>query len=1494
MSIQIKYRQGNTEYVRCEVEVSDKAIYRKELMTEEYVLLTFNTAKDAGLRKGDYIDTEFGRFRIVDIDKPKRNVGSDGGYYYEQKFHAPWERWRKRKLFYSRQRGSEKAWSMTQKPEYFMQIVIDNLLAAGFGEFAAVIDTDLTEMKLVQFDGDDIVSGLTKIAEAWESEWWIADDVIHLSKCEYGTPVGFEIGDLINDMERSDGQQNDYVTRLYAFGSTRNIPTNYRKSEDAESVIEAVVERRLKLPEGTDHVDAWPNLKDEDVVEGIAIFDEVYPRRTGEITSEVWTETYIDEVADDSKTDTELVEWNAYRFRDDGIKFKEDYILPDEELRITFQTGALAGMDFAVKFNPDGADESSTAAQVWEVVRNDTYGIDLPNDKFHPVKGDTYVLYGYDTKMVSELLIPKAEEELLEEAKKLVAKKSVDSSVYSCPTNPIRCAGYTERKGELVYNPMNEVDLDVGQSVELRNDIYFSDTEGYRISRVRAFEKRLDNRFNCTYEVGETASYSKSAELDEKVDSLTIQTSQVFQMGGGVYLIKRYDGTTPSDTNAYSAKRANAEFLHRNQPDVANGLIKFLAGLEVGYFSKGVEGGKFDSEGNLEAHAAVIRTLAQIATAYVQQLGTEKFVDGFTGEGYQIWKAIATNDWNMTIDRLTVRKVMTVYELLIQKIRSVGGQIVVSAGNGKIKAVEEQGDDYVITFEDVNTFAEGDLVRCQTFTGSAVKHYWVRVSSATSDAITVPKSEFTTALPEVGDECVLMGNTDNPLRQNCVSISATEDGQPRVDVLNGIKAKDPNFEGCLRARLGNLDGITDNYFPADNQPHGDGLYADNVYLRGSFVLANGDDIKTRFELLEGRLTSEITAVEKELHGYESYLYNAYFDDNMAGWETNNNAVFFTIGNKWIWANDKPLTSKGAYCGTMSDRNRTVLYIKSHYLMQRNANFESHPVCEDTDTEGLKLPKQFYLSFYYRVLTPGKLTIQFEGADKTGYTAFDMMSVEQQLDVTGEEYETFEATGLWNGTGDFKLAFTGEIYIYAVRLSLDRIADVEQKYRTLFEQTQNSIVLLTESYKTTTRKVEQLQSSISLMPNQILSTVRSEMTDLENGLKEAYESYIDQRADEITLAVTEISNGLLTAGINIKSGEMTFIANKLHFKDSEGNEQMLFEDGCLNAKAINVGDLKADQLRMYLPGRSEPTVEITPGAMGMIIRNEDDVVCQEFNGQEKTQGISDFFSEAGEGDLEMNTTGDSYTTTKSAFAISKAWYNPTPILVRISAGTLCASAYVGAFSWSGTSNEIRPAGHSASATIRLYLSTYEDEACTKRISRQEIGVTGATASNSGQSTSINPGIIGDDTSSGGTSLNPTHPTIPTDQRVTIHYPSNSSGYKVLELAGKSVKTTSGGWFRLELATIVSAATSNDGATASWGDKSGSGNKKPISSSWNGDLYVSNFFANGFCLGASKTNYVMVYKTKQNGIYFVAENGASGIRLTEAGLQKKDSNGIWTAL
>ena len=1075
----IEVRDKNNN-IRCKVEITDKSVYSKTLMKDEYVLLSFESDTLIAFQKKDSIKTEFGTFRIKKVATPV--MQSDGGYLYEQKFVPDWVFWEDRILFYNRQSGSEKEWKMTQRPEYFMDIVVRNIQDAGFGRYTFEVDESLTEMKLVEFDSTNIIDALSKIAETWETEWWITDRVIHISKCEFGSPISLSEHDELGDIDREDGQDTTYITRAYVFGSTRNLPKNYRKNDDGTVVVEGVVETRLKLPAGTPYIDAWENMKDEDVVEGVIVLEEVYPRNIGTI-SKITIKKYTDKIENEDGT-VSYEDWNAFRFTDSSLPtFKKEYILADQELRIVFQTGKLAGMDFAVTFNPDALTETEAGAQVFEIVRNDTYGVDLPTDAFKPEVGDTYILYGYDTKYVYNNLVSKAEQELYTKGIEELAEASKDKSVYSCPTNPLRCAGYKPNSiGKMIHNTTDEIDLEMGQAVTLRSNII---ENGYRLSRVRGFEKRLDNKFNCTYTIGESSAYSRGEALQEQVDALTYQSKQFVNVyGNSVYVVKRYDTTAPSDTNVPSFKRSQYEFLQRNVPNRAAKKISFDEGIELGNYTKGEQGGLIDGNANAELLTMIVRKL--ISSAHYRS--------GFDGEGYRLW--IDGNGLsNLELDKLTVRQIMTVFELIIDRIRAVGGQIVVSAANGKIKAVEDTGEAYKIFFEGDNYFQPHDLMRCQVFNGENIRSYWVEIVGAYSDYVVVAKSEFGTwaTEPKEGDEVVLMGNTENAKRQTLISISATEDGEPRIDVLDGVKAK--NFNGALRARLGNLDGITDDWFPLNNQPHGNGLYADNVYLRGSFLLTTGEDIKTKFDIVEGKIASSVEAVRQDFMQEKGYLNNPTFGDGLNHWTAENATTFLFLGNKWIWANDNVLTKKGDGTSLTTDDGRVVVRIKNKYICQKFADLRAVPEIK-TNEDGKKEPTPVYLSFFYKVKKKGVLTIGFDNINNDGFIDYEPLSYRQELDAT-ETYQQLTVSGLWNATGDFKLSFTGEMFVYMFVLSTDRIESLTHTYRTLLEQSDKLIKIAAMNFDKDGKVLAESDIIITEKYNELISQRFNEDGSLKN-------------------------------------------------------------------------------------------------------------------------------------------------------------------------------------------------------------------------------------------------------------------------------------------------------------------------------------------------------------------------------------------------------------
>lgn len=954
------------------------SVYRKTLMKEDYILLHFNVDQPVLFEKGDYCETEFGRFEIVDLVFPKYNT-STGGYDYELRLDAEYYKWKNKILFYDRQGGNREAsWNLTRTPDAHLSIVVSNLKSLGYTynsgvEYTFSIDSTVEKSaKLIQYDNTNIIDALTKIAETWDAEWWIVDHVIHLGRCEYNTAVDFELNGLVSEMSRSESNDN-YATRVYAFGSTRNLPTNYRP-DITGVVVDGVVQRRLMLPEGTPYVDAFPDMSTEEAVEEVVVFEDVYPKRIGTM-SDVTTKEYTDKIENEDGTTTE-VKWNAYRFRDSGITFSKEYIIPGQELRIVFQSGPLNGMDFAVTFNPGAADEKNSdgswnsAAQLWEIVRNEDYGRELPSAPLIPENGNTYVLYGYDTKFVSVSMIPDAEKELLEKTKSYVEKSKIDPSVYTCVMDPIKVGGFDGGR---------VIDLEIGDRVNIINPAYAIKS---RQSRIYGFEKALDKKYEVTYTVGQSTKYSRIGEIESKVEALTYK-GEAFtgSSTGSVYIVGRYDKTRLTDRNALSSLRSLETFFRKDQEDVTFYKQAFRKGIEIGWNeSEGKPTASLYEEGILNAAAAILK----------EYISSPKFVPGFTGEGFKIYKDEYGN-WHIECDILDVRKVMNVFELLIQKVRSINGALVISQANGKVSAVTETSDlqSWILEFEDEDeTFQAHDLVRCQVFDrriiqspafdftkftaylydGSAIddsvritntsiefsmnnsansgfqlymypeghvadapittkeckleisglydgamavwsglskdgigsdtvgglltngenvirainvseeiynlgimivldsghgngkvtvtqkmedtsskkgKYYWCEVASVNGNLVTIPKSEFEGITPTVGDEVVQMGNTENPLRQSLIYMSAAEDGKPKIEILGGVKTK--SFAGASRSVFGNLDHITDPDFPDNMQPHDNGVYTNNGYFKGIFILRNGKTIEQEFE-----------------------------------------------------------------------------------------------------------------------------------------------------------------------------------------------------------------------------------------------------------------------------------------------------------------------------------------------------------------------------------------------------------------------------------------------------------------------------------------------------------------------------------------------------------------------------------------------------------------------------------------------------------------------
>lgn len=623
------------------------------LMKEDYIMLKFSLENPIYFKLGSYVECNFGLFEVCDLQKPAFNTNT-ASYDYELRLDAYYWKWKNKIFKYTPETaGQEASWNLTAPLDVQAGIVLRNLKALGYTykgqDFVFSIDSTVeNKSQLMSYDNINILDACFEMAKKWDCECWVTENIIHFGRCESGDAVIFEIGKNVQEMSQSESQST-YATRIYAFGSTKNIPSDYRPVDETV-VVNGVVQKRLMLPEGTPYIDAYPDMTTEEAVEQVVIFDEVYPRRTG-IMSDVTTIEVTDKVENEDGTTTEE-KWNAYRFRDTGVNFSEKYILPGQELRIRFASGLLNGLEFAVKFNPEGKPEKledggwNPEAQLWEIVRNEDYGRPLPGDVLFPQDGDEYVLSGWDSTKITELgLVGAAEQELKEKTEKYAAKSKIDPSTYGCTM--MSNDAYREDGIHNLYS--------IGQKVNLINKAYF---ENGRQSRVIGFEFNLDYSFDSpVYTVGETTAYSRIGELEEKVESLTLK-EQTYTGGGGsgVYVIGSHDSTPATDHNVYSALRSLIMFMRKDTEERTGFLLSLLGGTVIkkyakfGDFITGVQGGYIGEDARAELEALVLRSSLSVPEL---RFNRQTYFEGYNtispGGGLKIKSFIANSDGSYTV-----------------------------------------------------------------------------------------------------------------------------------------------------------------------------------------------------------------------------------------------------------------------------------------------------------------------------------------------------------------------------------------------------------------------------------------------------------------------------------------------------------------------------------------------------------------------------------------------------------------------------------------------------------------------------------------------------------------------------------------------------------------------------------------------------------------------------------------------------------------------------
>ena len=909
--IDIKYydNSGNVQ-VRCTVPVTQEALVHYELMRSHYCKLSFKLSRPTYFLLGDFIETPYGRFELIDLTKAKDN--DTIGYSYEIQFDAYYRKLKNKILKYRPNTGSQEAtFSLTSKISTHIEVIMKNLAYyakldksylydpnfEGEGtDYTYVIDAsvDANAAKLITYSNSSILDAIANIAQTFGCEWWFEGNILHFGTCENTNAItDFRLNDNIVSMSSSQSQST-YANRVYAFGAARNLPSGYKNDSDADITKDGVVEKRLMLPTSAECSEQNKQmlaengfelkngyiqvggLREDQYVEGVTTNDDIYPRnliKTSKVTS------YEKDVEDESTPEEgDYIKRTFYRVNsltivnEDGEKtgdmaFRKAYILSGKNLHIVFQSGSLNGMDFECEFNPDGVPEIlldddgnpifkdgkeqiNPKSQVFEIVANEDYGRFLPDTTLHPKDGDTFVLYNWNSTKLGDALVPSASNELLADAIKNLKKSVIDPTTYTCTAEDNY--SYNHGRGNL---------HGVGDRVNLYNKGY---GDGYRSSRVIGYEFSLDIPFDgAKYYVGEKPSYSRLNAMESKIEELIYNGQSYLNGNGGsgrsIYIIKSYDSITPTDYNVFSAKAVDEQRLNKTKDETAKGTITWEK---------------------------------------VQKLLSGLLVGNFNNENGGSWTPDTEGRSHLITDYLEVRMKAIFEELVVKKTSTIGGKEIISPAGG---VVAHKVEEVTVTYNNVsqkayrcyflaeqegdavdNDFAIGDQVRSESFNvrkGTYHKvgnhFYWRLVIGRDEDPVELEGKKYhyidlsdtdcatASDVPAKGDVLSQCGNRTDIERQNCLIFSAVDTYSPSIGLYHGINSY--SFANREYVEYGVNKQTNKAFFNVYGDMYvGDRPTKENNYEGSSYIKY---DSAAKQVSVKGKISAKSTVDGKELSQY---------------------------------------------------------------------------------------------------------------------------------------------------------------------------------------------------------------------------------------------------------------------------------------------------------------------------------------------------------------------------------------------------------------------------------------------------------------------------------------------------------------------------------------------------------------------------------------------------------------------------------------------------
>lgn len=544
MELGIYNRQG---ILKKKVSPDSSSRWTEEVGAEFVVTVNFTTWEFFVLSVGDYVEISGKRFSIKKEYRPKKTDTQK--YTYNISFYGR-EHDMQDLLFCRLNQGEddlESVFAYDGTPMEMLEKLVANMNRNTDGVTWRAGQAVTGDRKTINFNGLFCWDAAGEIAGAWETEWWLDGEYLNIGKCEHGERVtlGYMKGLKTGLTQNENSNSIKWFTRLIPVGSTKNIdPSKYGYTH-------------LQLPSRDKYIDLNTQLGLKEHREEAA-FEDIFPHRLGTVSS----------VRSEEQTNKDGKKYTVYYVKDKDLPFNPDeYMIGDEVIHITFESGDLSGREFECNWHND--------TQEFEIIN--TYpdeNTQIPGGNIIPNVGDTYILT--NIRMPDEYY-PIAEEQYKQAVDSFLTEYSKDISIYSGDT-------------DYIHVDKNSVPLSLGQRVRLEDAQYFE--AGYLDTRITRIERKLGNLSEASIDCSSAVSTSWKSSVDSTLNNLKYTLAQ--EMADNVRLLKTGDMESPSDYTAFSSLRAIATFLCKDRPDGTNFLLKFgkfidsmIAGKGAGIYPDG-------------------------------------------------------------------------------------------------------------------------------------------------------------------------------------------------------------------------------------------------------------------------------------------------------------------------------------------------------------------------------------------------------------------------------------------------------------------------------------------------------------------------------------------------------------------------------------------------------------------------------------------------------------------------------------------------------------------------------------------------------------------------------------------------------------------------------------------------------------------------------------------------------------------------------------------